>query len=157
SQNNNIKRIKGIVKSLCENFGERLSSGAYTFPSYEVIAKLTPDDLAPIRSGFRAKYLIDGAKKVASGEVSFEYLKTAPIDSAREHLKQIKGVGDKVAECVLLYGLNRLDAFPIDVWIKRALDEGYSGRMPQIPSEYMGVAQQYIFHYIRTFGKLKDL
>lgn len=157
SQNNNIKRIKGIVKSLCECFGQRLEDGAHSFPTAEKLALLTPEDLAPIKSGFRAKYVIDGAKKVVSGEISFEYLKTAPLDKAREHLKQIKGVGDKVAECVLLYGLNRLDAFPIDVWIKRALDEGYSGGMPQIPTEYMGVAQQYIFHYIRSFGKLNDL
>ena len=103
SQNNNIPRIKGIIERLCENFGEK-TKGGYTFPSYEKIATLTVEDLSVLRAGFRAKYIIDASKKCANGEIDFDLLDTAPLDTAREELKKIKGVGNKVADCVLLFG-----------------------------------------------------
>jgi len=120
SQNNNIKRIKGIIERLCETYGEKLNSG-YSFPTAERIAMLTVEDLTPLRCGFRAKYILDAAKRVASGEIDFDYIKTLPIDEARSELTKIYGVGDKVADCTLLFGLGFSDAFPKDVWIKRAM------------------------------------
>lgn len=149
SQNNNIPRIKGIVERLCENFGTKINGG-YTFPSAEVIAQLTLDDLAIIRSGFRAKYILDAAKKVAHGEINLEALKAVDYDTAREKIMTIKGVGPKVADCVLLYGLGHKNAFPRDVWINRALDQLFDGNIPDSVGEYGGIVQQYIFHYIRN-------
>lgn len=149
SQNNNIPRIKGIVERLCENFGEKIEGG-YTFPSAQTIAKLTVDDLSVIRSGFRAKYILDAALKVASGEIDLEVLKDTDYDTAREKVMTIKGVGPKVADCVLLYGLSHKNAFPRDVWINRALEQLFDGKIPDCVGNYGGIVQQYIFHYIRN-------
>ena len=148
SQNNNIPRIKGIITRLCENFGEK-TEGGYTFPSAQTLASLEVGDLEVLRSGFRAKYIIDAAKKVASKEVDLEHIKTLQIDKAREALMTIKGVGPKVADCAMLYGMGFINAFPKDVWIKRALEEYFDGSLPDCAKEYAGIAQQYIFYYIR--------
>ena len=149
SQNNNIPRIKGIVERLCENFGNKINGG-YTFPSANVIAKLTLDDLAIIRSGFRAKYILDAACQVTSGKINLDALKNNDYDTARNILMGIKGVGPKVADCVLLYGLCHKNAFPRDVWINRALDQMFEGNIPDSVGKYGGIVQQYIFYYIRN-------
>lgn len=149
SQNNNIPRIKGIVERLCENFGKKIQCG-YTFPSAETIAKLTLEDLSVIRSGFRAKYILDAAQKVNSGEIDLESLKGVDYDTARARVMTIKGVGPKVADCVLLYGLGHKNAFPRDVWINRALEQMFDGKIPTCVKDYGGIVQQYIFHYIRN-------
>ncbi|MBO4432921.1 MAG: DNA-3-methyladenine glycosylase 2 family protein [Clostridia bacterium] len=152
SQNNNIPRIKGIIERLCENFGEKTSS-MYSFPSAETLAALTPEDLAVIRSGFRAKYIIDAARKVANKEINLEALKTMDYAEAQKELLKIKGVGPKVADCALLYGCGHIEAFPKDVWIKRALEEFFGGEMPKCALDNAGIAQQYIFYYIRENSK----
>lgn len=149
SQNNNIPRIKGIIERLCENFGDKINGG-YTFPSAQTVAKLSIDDLSVIRSGFRAKYIIDAAQKVNSGEINLESLKSSDYDTARKILLTIKGVGPKVADCVLLYGLGHKNAFPRDVWINRALEQLFDGNIPDCAKQYGGIVQQYIFHYIRN-------
>lgn len=149
SQNNNIKRIKGIVERLCESFGEQLPDGEYTFPKAEVIAQLTEEDLSPLRAGFRNKYIIDGAKKVASGEVNLDICKTLPYEEARAELMKIKGVGVKVADCTLLFGMHRIEAFPVDVWMRRAMEKLFPDMKAEDFGQYAGIAQQYIFHYSR--------
>lgn len=149
SQNNNIPRIKGIIERLCENFGQPLESG-YSFPTAENIASLTVDDLACIRSGFRARYIIDGAKKYINGDIDLEVIATADIDTARNELMKITGVGTKVADCTLLFGFNRIEALPKDVWIKRAITEYFHGEFPECALPYAGIAQQYLFNYIRN-------
>ncbi len=154
SQNNNIPRIKLIIERLCEAFGDELGDGLYSFPSSGTIAALSPDDLAPIRAGFRARYIIDAAQKVALGDVDLESLRTVPIADARAELMRITGVGVKVADCTLLYGLHRLDCFPLDVWMKRAMTVLFPGLTPEDFGEYGGVAQQYIFHYSRMHPEL---
>lgn len=154
SQNNNIKRIEGIVDRLCEGFGEEIGDGEYAFPTAERLAALAPDDLAPIRAGFRHRYIIDAAKKVADGTVDLEQIPRLPYDEARAALMQIAGVGVKVADCVLLYGLHRLEGFPLDVWMKRAMAVLFDGMNPQDFGEYAGIAQQYIFHYSRMHPEL---
>lgn len=149
SQNNNIPRIKGIVERLCNCFGNEIQPGFFSFPSYQVISTLSKNELAPLKCGFRDNYIIDAAKKVSSGEINFEKIKELPIDLARKELMKIKGVGPKVAECTLLYGLHRLDAFPIDVWMSRALKTFFPDKSISYFGEYAGIAQQYIFHYTR--------
>lgn len=148
SQNNNIKRIKGIISRLCESFGEN-KNGWYDFPSAEKIASLTLDDLSVLRSGFRAKYILDAAQKVSGGEIDLEGLKKLSTDEAREQLIKIKGVGPKVADCAILFSLCHIDAFPKDVWIKRAMTVLFGGELPENAKPYAGIAQQYIFFYAR--------
>lgn len=149
SQNNNIPRIKGIIERLCACFGQEIESGFFSFPSYSTIAKLNKSDLAPIKCGFRDAYILDAAQKIFSGDICPQKLKSEDINTARTELMKIKGVGPKVAECTLLYGLHRLDAFPVDVWMKRALETFFPGKNASYFGQYAGIAQQYIFHYSR--------
>jgi len=155
SQNNNIKRITGIIGRLCENFGEKISSEMYAFPSAETLAVLEPEALAPIRAGFRAKYIIDAARKVHSGEIDLNALYELTAENARLELMKIKGVGEKVADCVLLFAYGKSGAFPKDVWIKRASERFYPDGLPECISGYEGIAQQYLFEYIRNFKDTK--
>ena len=146
SQNNNIPRIKGIIDRLCDNYNS-------LFPEPQQLSQETPDSLSYLRSGFRAKYICDASQKVSSGETDLAAIAEMPIDQARIELKKIKGVGPKVAECVLLFGMYRTDAFPVDVWIKRVLAEYYPNGFPDFASQYAGIAQQYLFHYIRNISR----
>lgn len=149
SQNNNIPRIKGIVSRLCEQFGEPLACGLPAFPRPETLAPLAIQDLAGLRSGFRAKYILSAAQLVSSGTLDLDRVRALPMDEARKALMQIHGVGPKVAECALLYGMYRMEAFPEDVWIKRAVRALYPAGVPEVVFTYAGIAQQYLFHYIR--------
>lgn len=148
SQNNNIKRIKGIISRLCENFGDDMGE-FYTFPSAENISKLSLEDLSVLRAGFRGKYILDAAKKLSSGEIRLENLKSMPIDVARNELMKINGVGPKVADCALLFSHKHIEAFPKDVWIKRAMETLFDGNLPKEALPYAGIVQQYIFFYAR--------
>lgn len=148
SQNNNIKRIKGIIKTLCEQFGEKIEGG-YTFPTAEKIASLTLNDLGVLRAGFRGKYILDAANKVANGEIDLTSLSCIPLDDARQELMKIKGVGPKVADCALLFSHKQSRAFPKDVWIKRAMEVLFGGELPKEAEPYAGIIQQYIFFYAR--------
>ena len=154
SQRNNIPRIKKIVAALCKEFGDRFEfegNEFYAFPSAARLASLTADDLEPIRCGYRAAYIVGAAKAVASGELDLDALSQSAPEDARAELKKLHGVGDKVADCAVLFGLHMLDAFPLDVWMKRAIAEQYGpGFDPGVFSPYAGIAQQYIFHYVRN-------
>lgn len=149
SQNNNIKRIRGIVERLCQRYGTPLGEGLYGFPAPEILSGLEAEDLEPVRCGFRARYILHAARLVASGSIRLESLRSAPLSQAREELRQITGVGPKVAECALLYGLGRVECVPVDVWISRVLDQLYPGGFPEFLEEIGGIAQQYLFHYAR--------
>ena len=146
SQNNNIPRIKGIIDRLCGHYDGK-------FPSTKELSAESADSLAYLRSGFRAKYIADAASKTASGEIDLEKVAVMPIDEARSTLKQIMGVGPKKAECIILFGMYRTEAFPKDVWIKRVLEEYYPNGFPAFAADKGGIAQQYLFHYIRNLPK----
>jgi len=154
SQCNNIPRIKKIVATLCREFGDRVEFDDivhYTFPSAQRLANLDETALGSLRCGYRAEYIIGAARAVANGELDLDELSGKPSEEARYELKKLKGVGDKVADCVLLFGLHMLDAFPLDVWMKRAVAQHYGKSFdPRIFSPYAGVAQQYIFYYTRS-------
>lgn len=155
SQNNNIPRIKGIIDRLCTGFGAPIpGTGWHGFPSPETLAALTVEELAPLRAGFRAKYLIDAARKIVSGEVDLEKTACSPAEFGRSELQKILGVGPKVAECTLLYGFHKTECFPVDVWIRRAMAALLPGRSPEEFGENAGLAQQYIFHYSRMHPEL---
>ncbi len=157
SANNNIPRIKKIISALCESYGEKIDFDGkvfYGFPSAETLSVLTIEDLAHIKVGFRDKYIIDAAQKVASGEVDLEQLPKMSNADAKATLMKIKGVGSKVADCVLLFALGRYKTFPQDVWIKRILLEQYGVEEKDIDSfveknfgNFGGVAQQYLYYY----------
>lgn len=160
SQNNNIPRIRGIIQKLCLYCGApalgkeyaAVEGDARAFPTAEALAQVSEEQLRAFGCGYRANYLAAVSQSVAAGELDLTWLKTAPIDEARRALQALKGVGPKVAECVLLYGCGRLECFPIDVWIRRALETDFAGGTALTDSEFAGVAQQYIFEYIRRRG-----
>lgn len=178
SQNNNIPRIRKIIRRLAAEYGENLAKkqGAkicpkglcreidesvcrgcgicYSFPTAEAVAT-NPDGMLPANTGFRFKYLLDAARRVQAGECDLERIENAEsFDEILGELKKILGVGDKVASCVALFGMGRLEAFPIDVWMKRAIDEYFDGSLDHtVFGEWAGVAQQYIFHYIRNLSE----
>lgn len=149
SQNNNIPRIKGLVTRLCEHFGDPIEGG-FDFPTAKTISVLSPQDLAPVRCGFRDKYILDAARKFASGEIDAVKIAAMPLEEARNELMIINGVGPKVADCALLFGFYKLTAFPTDVWIKRAMTDLFSDGLPACAQPYAGIAQQILFHYYRT-------
>lgn len=154
SQCNNIPRIKKIVETLCSHFGDETEldrSIYYTFPSAERIAKLSETDLAPLRCGYRAPYIIGAAQAVDSGILDLEALSNVTLEEARKELKTLNGVGDKVANCAILFSLRIEDAFPIDIWMKKAIQEHYGGKLDTgIFGGHSGLAQQYMFYYQRN-------
>lgn len=146
SQNNNIPRIKKIIASLCDNFGE---NGA--FPTPDALAEAGEDAIFALKTGFRAGYIHDAAVKVRSGEVDLDFVKNC-TDYARctEELCKIKGVGPKVSSCALLFGFGKTEAFPIDVWMKRSLARHFPGGFDHTRlGKSAGIAQQYLFYYER--------
>lgn len=157
SQCNNIPRIKSIVEKLCAMFGEAIETPwgvKYSFPTASRVALLEEPELAPLRSGYRAAYIINAARAVASGDIDLEYAATLDGNEARKYLKSLNGVGDKVANCAVLFGLHRMDAFPVDVWIKRALKENLpAGFDPATLGDYAGLAQQYMFFHARETSR----
>jgi N-glycosylase/DNA lyase len=157
SQCNNIPRIKKIIETLCAYFGapvDFMGRSYFTFPTAEQIAALSPEDLAPLRSGYRAPYVIAAARAVASGELDLDALAGTDTATARAALKALPGVGDKVANCAILFGLHQLDAFPIDTWMKKAISANFGdGFDPKIFSPYAGIAQQYLFYHARETGR----
>lgn len=157
SQCNNIPRIKSIVEKLCAMFGEAMETPwgvKYSFPTASRVALLEEPELASLRSGYRAAYIINAARAVASGDIDLEYAATLDGNEARKYLKSLNGVGDKVANCAVLFGLHRMDAFPVDVWIKRALKENLpAGFDPSTLGDYAGLAQQYMFFHARETSR----
>lgn len=157
SANNNVARIKKTVQTLCETFGEPMPDG-YAFPAPDILAGLTDAQLRSCGTGYRAPYIIHTAQQVAQG-FPHEQLIGLPLDEAREALTQFKGVGVKVADCILLFSLQRKDAFPVDTWIRKVMIDimGHKTSDNQIRAyaaqrfgEHAGLANQYLFHYHRT-------
>lgn len=163
SASNNIPRIKKIIELLAKNFGEPhqyCGNTYYSFPNPEKIAVLKEEELAVIRAGFRNKYILDCAKNVVLGKINLEAIKSMSTAEAKKALMNIKGVGNKVSDCVLLFSMARKDAFPIDVWIKRITEYCYFGGNEETVGniskfaasrfgELGGMAQQYLFFYAR--------
>jgi len=152
SQCNNIPRIRTMTEALCSRFGEPVDYEGctlYAFPSPERIAALSLDALAPIRAGYRSKYLLSAARRIVDG-FDLDSLRQADSKTAREQLLSFDGVGIKVADCMLLFGLGKLDAFPVDTWIKKALFIYSEQINPADFGNYAGIVQQYLFYYARS-------
>jgi N-glycosylase/DNA lyase len=182
SSTKQIVQIRQIVSLLCERFGEPLCSGGLrppkdddakpavtdrrynSFPPPERIARLAEADLRGCKMGFRAPHLLAAARQIAEGKLDLERLRQLPLAEARAELMKLHGVGGKIADCVLLFAYGFDSAFPVDVWVERALQQLYFPRRRMSEKKlrhfaathfgpHAGYAQQYLFHYIRT--KLK--
>ena len=168
SQNNNIPRIKQCIEGLCRHFGGEI--GVYrgklrhAFPGPETMALLSPEDLAPIKLGYRAKYILETAKLVAAdGGERLQSMKEAPSAEALDYLLSLCGVGPKVANCIMLFSMGKYESFPIDVWVRRVMNQLYfinekdTAAMAEFAARnfgaYGGIAQQYLFYYIREISK----
>ena len=152
SQQNNIVRIRRCIQNICEKYGEQKTNYRgeiyYTFPTPEALAVLPDDELKECNLGYRSKYVVRTARSIVSGEVDLAAIEKMPYKKAKEALLQLFGVGVKVADCICLFGLHHLQAFPIDTHIRRALDEHYKRGFPKRRYKgYEGVLQQYIFYW----------
>lgn len=152
SQQNNIVRIRRCIQNICERYGEeRVSvSGTiyYTFPKPEALASLEENALMECNLGYRSKYVVRTAKSVANGELDLAGIQQMPYKKAKEELLKLFGVGEKVADCICLFALHHLQAFPIDTHINQALQAHYKRGFPKRRYQgFEGVIQQYIFYY----------
>ena len=159
SQNMNIPRIKKLIATISEQYGDSLA-GFHAFPSAGQMLPVGVEGLINCKTGFRAKYLFDAITKVANGELCLSAMANLPTIDLKKVLKSIYGVGDKVADCVLLFSFGRHEVFPMDVWVKRAMAQLYfKGQDIRAKDAYAfaqekfgahaGVAQQYLFYYMR--------
>jgi N-glycosylase/DNA lyase len=162
SSTKQIVQIRQIVALLCERFGETtLGAGPACFPTPQKIASLSEADLRACKMGFRARGLLAAARAIADGELDLESVRKLSYAEARIQLTKLHGVGGKIADCVLLFAYGFDSAFPVDVWIERALQELYFPRRRASDKRlrkfaathfgpHAGYAQQYLFHYMRT-------
>ncbi len=171
SSTKQIVQIRQIVALLCERFGERLaprpsfsSDCYYSFPTPAKIAHSTEAELRACKMGFRAPHLLAAARQIADGKLDLEQPRRLPLTEAREALMKLRGVGGKIADCVLLFAYGFDAAFPVDVWVERALRQLYFPRRRVSEKKlchfaathfgpHAGYAQQYLFHYMRKILK----
>lgn len=156
SQRSSIPKIKGCIEKICKAYGEEIYLGDkvyYSFPTAERLKDVKESDFEKFGVGYRAKYLQKAVHGILDGTINEEEIKSQPTNLARESLKKIYGVGDKVADCILLFGMARFDSFPVDVWISRAMAEYFDGKDGyELFGENSGFAQQYLFYWKRSIG-----
>lgn len=167
SANNNIPRIKEIIERMSKKYGEEIEFRGkkyYTFPTIEALKNASKEELRTLGMGFRDKYIYETTKIIAEKQVDLESLKNKETKQAREELLKLNGVGPKVADCILLFStLKRLDVFPIDVWVRRVMNDLYIHNEDETKvskkqienlakekfGELEGIAQQYLFYWRR--------
>jgi N-glycosylase/DNA lyase len=166
SSTKQIVQIRQIISLLCERYGEPVlrpdgEAPAYSFPCPTAIAGAKETDLRNCKMGFRAPYLLETAQIIAAGKFNPEDLRHLPVEAARAKLLELPGVGRKIADCVLLFAYGFQSAFPVDVWVLKALRQLYFPRrtvkmkkLHEFAASHFGpwggYAQQYLFHYMRT-------
>lgn len=166
SANNNVGRIRGLVRKVMENYGERFETEhgvLYAFPTPEKLAKCTVEELHALGTGYRDRYLVNTAQMIADG-FPLDALRQMDYDSAHKKLLTLQGVGDKVADCIQLFGCGHSQAFPVDVWIARmvktvfAMETDDRKRIGRDARSMLGmnagIVQQFLFHASRT-GAIK--
>ncbi|ONI39241.1 8-oxoguanine DNA glycosylase [Candidatus Epulonipiscium fishelsonii] len=171
SQNNSIPQIKNCIENITRKFGEKLENidseiEFYSFPSPEDLVKVSEEELRECKVGFRAPYIMDACKKIIEEEINLNEIFTMKTELARDTLMKIKGVGPKIADCILLFSYGKMEVFPTDVWIKRVIEglyfEGKEQKLRDIQQfakeyygELAGYAQQYLFYYAREHELFK--
>ncbi|MDR1027979.1 MAG: 8-oxoguanine DNA glycosylase [Clostridiales Family XIII bacterium] len=168
SQNNNIPRIKACIERLCVEQGRRIGrlrgKPIYAFPSVDRLSVLREEHLADCRLGYRAKYIVETARRIAyDGGAFLSTGEQMPIEKIEEYLLSLSGVGPKVANCVMLFSMKKSEVFPLDVWVRRVMNRLYGMGEENVSAmkdcakrnfgSYGGIAQQYLFHYIRTVAR----
>lgn len=161
SQQNNIARIRRCIENICERYGEKLVNAHgetfYAFPTPEALACLEENALMECNLGYRSKYVVRTARAVASGEFDLEAVGQMSYGEAREALLALFGVGEKVADCICLFALHKLEAFPVDTHIRQALQIHYKRGFPKRRYQgIQGVLQQYIFYYELAGARYAD-
>ena len=159
---NNIKRIEGMIQRICQAYGRPVALNGFRgfgFPAPETLAAAPERRLRALGLGYRAPYLRATAKLVADGKLPIAHLRRVDYDAAKRALLGCEGVGDKVADCVALFGFEKYEAFPIDVWMERAMRyyfrhrkmtrKGLHDYARRHFGPYAGYAQQYLYHYVR--------
>ena len=164
SANNNIPRIKGIIERISKKYGNKIrfrDKEYYTFPTPEELSKASVQDFRDLGLGFRDVRVYETTQKVLTNEVNLKYLEDEKnVNTLREELLKVPGVGPKVADCVMLFALKKFEVFPIDVWVKRVISELYfkgEEQKPKVIEEFAkknygnlaGLAQQYLFYWRR--------
>lgn len=166
SSNNNIPRIKRSIELLSEGYGEYLGEfygkKRYGFPSAKVLSNLSLDELKSCNTGYRAAYIKDTATMITKNPTALAEAKELDIEACQQKLLGYQGVGPKVAHCILFFCMGKMEAFPVDVWVKRVMEHLYFHKetppklIQQFASEkfgqYAGFAQQYLFYYARELG-----
>src|SRR5258706_1030272 len=170
SSTKQIVQIQQIISLLNQRFGEPVPvaagrAPAFAFPPPERLARCSEAELRACKMGFRAPYLLDTARAIAGGQFELEKLRGLPVEIARSELMNLSGVGRKIADCVLLFAYGFPTAFPVDVWVMKALKQLYFPRKRKVNLKslhrfsdqhfgpYSGYAQQYLFHYMRMKGR----
>lgn len=159
SANNNIKRIKGILEKMSIQFGTFLKEyNCYAFPSLKQLSHATEDDFKKLGAGYRSMYLVETISKLQTHEYEANYLQSLPTTELKLKLLTLKGVGPKVADCILFFGFGRTDVFPVDTWIRKAYYKYFSTTKlsdTQISNYFVkkyantsGYAQQYLYDYM---------
>lgn len=158
---NNIPRISRTIENISKQYGKEVKfneESFYLFPTPEELSKASIEDLRKLNLGFRDKYVYSVTQKIADGEVDLEKIKKMPLKEAKKELMKLPGIGAKVADCILLFSMEKKDAFPVDTWIKKVMNELYieSTNITKINEYatnkfgiYAGIAQQYLFFYKR--------
>ena len=162
SQNNNISRITKSIFYLCEKLGDRVDflGTRYTFPSPYALANASQELLKNAGLGYRCEYVKNTAQMMLNGKLDINYLSSLPTSELKRELLKVKGIGDKVANCITLFGFYRLDSFPVDTWIEKVYLTDFKGESTsrEKMTEYFidkfgldsGIIQQYLFHYKRN-------
>lgn len=133
SSNSNIQKIKFVLQNICRKFGTKIrfeDKEFFLFPEPHDLAKAEKNDLLKCGLGYRSKSVKEAASAVISGEIDFDYLKQTNYQLAKESLVKIFGIGNKIADCIMLFSLDKLDAFPLDRWMIRVLQKYYSDKFP---------------------------
>ncbi|MFD3158194.1 DNA-3-methyladenine glycosylase family protein [Haloimpatiens sp. FM7330] len=162
SANNRIPMIKKAINNISKKYGKEIKykgKNYYTFPNVDELSKATLEGLEECSTGFRAKYIKDTVEKIAKGEYDLEYIKSLNDNECHKILQELKGIGPKVADCIMLFSMQKYSAFPVDVWVKRAMHYFYLAPDVSLKkirdfsrqkfSNLSGFAQQYLFYYAR--------
>lgn len=167
SANNNIPRIKGIIERMSKKYGKEIiynKKTYYTFPTAQELSKASIEDLRSLGLGFRDKRIYETTQKIRNNEFNLEQIKEIKdTNLIREKLETLPGVGPKVADCILLFGLKRFEVFPIDVWVRRVMNDLYIKKEDETKvnkkeieelaktkyKNLAGIAQQYLFYWRR--------
>ena len=156
SSNSNIQKIKNSLENLSKKFGTKIefkNQEFFLFPKPEKLAKVSINEIKSCGVGYRARFIKEAASKIDLGEIDFEYLKKSSYNNAKEEICQIPGVGNKVADCILLFSLNKLEAFPLDRWMIRILEKYYSNKF-ELETKTITEKQYEILHkkIVNYFG-----